>query len=483
MVTKAETQSIRGVAEGIIQPIDSSVRPSTSVYLACNLVFHDKLGRMVVRNGSTQLGSQITDGMSCLGLYTHVTTGGTKVPLAVFNATGDATSVVSKYTSSTWSNAKTGLTASAKMRFATFLDTTVGVNGTDVISSTDGASWVTTGGNLDIGNMPVGKYVIEFQDRIYTAGVSSNPDRLYFSAVPVGGTISWTSGNGYIDIEPEEGAGSITGLAKVPDYVLIFKERSVKRWDYSSTFPESLVDIGCPSQEGIVMTKQSVFYFNRRGIYETTGGYPRKVSSRIQDIIDAIPSTYYASVSGWGDGESVFFSIGDITLEGQTYSNVVVEYRIDTQVWTMHTYPTEIKVWSCMIDSYGDYIVIAGDDDGNVWQMFTGLTDGSTSIPWEVIWKEIEFGSRGKEKTISRTIIYSENVPNGVLSVKRDGDDTFRIINNFVSRVSEIKDAYSGNYFDIKLQGVGAAAEIIGIDFEDIIIGTTYGNQFTRTKY
>jgi len=69
------------------------------------------------------------------------------------------------------------------------------------------------------------------------------------------------------------------------------------------------------------------------------------------------------------------------------------------------------------------------------------------------------------------------------LSVKRDGDDTFRIINNFVSRVSEIKDAYSGNYFDIKLQGVGAAAEIIGIDFEDIIIGTTYGNQFTRTKY
>ena len=476
-MSKLPPQQLRDVSEGIIQKVDVSITPLNSVCMAVNLVFDDIIGRAVLRKDREQLGSQIIDGKSCLGLYQHVTTAGTKVPLAVFNASGDATAVLSKYTSSTWSNAKTGLTQGAKMRFETLADTTVAVNGTDAISSADGATWVTTGGNLDVGNMPKGTMVREWQDKIFTAGVSGNPDRIYFTSSLTAGVVSWTSGNGYIDIEPEEGAGGITALNKVPGYLLIFKERSLKRWDGSSTYPESLVTIGTPSQEAVVQTKQSCFYFNKLGVYETTGGYPRKISRRIQEIIEGIPSSYYSSVSGWGDGERVYFSIGDITWRDMAISNVVIMYSIDSQVWAVLTFPTEIKRWSNFVSSDGDEIIMAGDDDGNVWKVFN--VDAQADIDWMIQYQPQEFGSRGRTKKMAKIVPFTEYVRSGRVTVMADGKGNFEPLGKnptIQKEVQEIVGDVSGRYFDIRIQGKGRRAEIIGVDFPEIDVNLNYGN-------
>lgn len=111
---KLANQQLRDVSEAIIQKVDTSILPINSVCMAVNLVFDDILGRAVLRKDRTQLGTQIVDNKSCLGLFQHVTTAGVKVPLAVFNVSGDATATLSKYISSTWSNAKTGLTQGLK---------------------------------------------------------------------------------------------------------------------------------------------------------------------------------------------------------------------------------------------------------------------------------------------------------------------------------------------------------------------------------
>jgi len=474
---KITTQQLRDVSEGIIQKVDVSILPLNSVCMAVNLVFDDVLGRAVLRKDRTQLGAQITDGKNCLGLYQHVTTAGVKVPLAVFNASGDATSVLSKYTSNAWSSAKTGLTAGAKIRLETLLDTTVAVNGAEAISSADGANWVTTGGNLDVGNMPKGTMVREWQDKIFTAGVSGNPDRLYFSSTPNAGVVSWTVGNGYIDIEPEEGSGGITALNKVPGYLLIFKERSLKRWDGSSTYPESLITIGTPSQEAVIQTKQSCYYFNKRGIFETTGGYPRKISRRIQEVIDAIPASYYSSVSGWGDGERLFFSIGDITWRDLALTNVVIMYNIDSQNWTVLTFPTEFKRWSNYIDANGDEIIMAGDDDGNVWQVFN--VDAQSDIDWMIQYQVQEFGSRGRTKKMAKIVPFTENVRNGRVTIRANEKGEFQPFGKnptINTEVQEIIGDVSGRYFEIRLQGRGRRAEIVGVDFPEIDVNLNYGN-------
>lgn len=474
-MAKIPTQSLRDLSEGIIMKVDPSIIVPNSVYFAMNLLFHKHLGRAVVRDGTTLLGAQVVNDKSCLGLYQHIDTGGTEVPLAVFNIANDATASIYKYTSSTWSSAHTGLVKDTKVRFATFLDTTVAVNGSSANATTDGSTWVSSGTNLDVANMPIGTYAIEWKDRMYTAGVSGYLDRLYYSSVPSSGAISWTSGNGYIDIEPEEGAGAITGLAKVPGYLLIFKERSIKRWDGSSTYPESLITIGCPSQEAIVQTKQAVFYFNQRGIYETVGGYPRKISRRIQDIIDAIPSTYYSSVSGWGDGENCYWSIGDITLDDLTLTSCIVAYNIDSKVWTLLSTPTEPLAFSSYVDSNGKEEIIYGDNDGNVFRFLEGNDDNSTDINWLLQYNPQEFGSRGRFKDISKTMVYSKKVRNGKMTCRINEEGSFKRVGNVSKNSQKILKDLRGQVFEFRLQGSGKkGAELIGIDFDEINVNLSY---------
>ena len=478
-MVKQASQFIRNLQGGMIQPVDYSILPVGSCYLSVNFVFNKILGRAILRDGITQVGSQITSGMTCLGLYSHITTTGIKVPLALFNASGGATAVLSKYTSSAWSSAKTGLTASTKMRFETFLDTTVGINGTDAISTADGSNFVTSGGNLDIGNMPKGTMVKEFLDRVYVAGVSGNLDRVYYSGISDGSTVSWTSGNGYIDIEPEEGTGKITALAKVPGYLLIFKERSLKRYDASTTYPESLMLIGTPSQESVVSTNKSCYFFNKRGIYETIGAYPRKISKKIQPIIDAIDPTYYTSVSSWGDGERVFFSIGDITIMDLSLTNCVIMYDIDSQVWTVLSFPKEFTNWGQLVDSNGEDFIIAGDNDGNVQKVMEGTGDNGQSINYILQWHPEEFEQRGRLKDVSRVIVFSKFIRNGNLRCRVDEQGKFEDLGNIQKEYQELKEFKSlkGHTFEFRIQGSGTNCQVIGLEVPDMNINLNFNTE------
>ena len=454
---KVSPQQIRDVSEAIIQDVDKSIVLPNSVSLAVNLVFDKVLGRAVLRKGTTLLGTQVSSGNSCLALNQFVSSSGDKIPLVQFDT------VLYDYDSGAWGSSKTGLNAS-KMRFVTFLDTIAGINGTDTIASTSGTSWSTSGTALDIGDCPAGNLIIEWKDKVYVAGVSGNPDRLYYSSTPTGGAITW--GTNYIDIEPEDGAGNLTGLAKVPGYLLLFKERSLKRWNGDSTFPEDLVDVGCPSQEAIVQTRQSVFYFNEKGVFETIGGYPRKVSRRIQALIEAIPVAYLSTVSGWGDKDNVYFSIGDITLNDLTLTNVIIQYNLDSQIWTTHSTPNEMVFWGKYIDTNGGERVLAGDDDGNVWQMFYGTTDNGSAIDYRLRFQPQELATRSRLKDLSDIIVHSINVRNGVLSVRTNEEGGYKALGNIKEDVQEINESVNGRIFDFEIVGSGQDdVQIIGMDF------------------
>lgn len=465
---KIGVQQIGEVSEGTIQKVGSKIVLPNSVYLAVNLLFHKDLGKAVVRDGTTLLGSQISAGNNCDGLSLFAKNDGTIIPLAAFNGT------IYKYTASAWSSSKTGLTAGEKTHFVQFLNVITVVNGTDSAVTFNGTNWTDTTVH-DTSNFPATKYTLEFQDRIYAAGNSTYPDRLYYSSTPSSGNISWTSGNGYIDVEAEEQAGPITGLAKVPGYLLVFKARSLKRWDTQSTYPESLITIGAPSQEAVVMARQSVFYFNKRGIYETVGSFPRKISRRVQDIIDAIPSTYYSSVSGYGDGENVLFSIGDITLGDLTLTNCVLLYRIEEKQWTLLSFPDEFLAWSNYVDSNGKEFILAGDDDGQVWKVLEGTGDANADIRWLLQYQEQEFGSRGRIKNLSKMVVYTKQITNGQMSVKTDNEDDFQPVKGVINKsVQEIIHDLNGRYFSFRIQGKGTKGEIIGIDFPEASVNLSF---------
>jgi hypothetical protein len=443
---------LRNVAEGIVQKVDSAL-VQNSVYMAVNMLFHKYLGRAVLRNGIVKLGSNLTG--SCKGLYQFILTSGTKKLLAVFD------SKIYSLETATWTN-RTAMTGD--VRFVTFLDTVAAVNGTDCKTSADGTTWVTTGGNLDVDNMPAGKYIVEWKDKVYIAGVSTEPDRLYFSSVPTDGAISWTDDTaGYIDIEPEEGAGPIVGITKVPGYLLMFKERSIKRWNGQSTFPESLINIGTTSQEAVVLGRESVFFWNQRGVYETNGGYPKKISRRIQDIVDAVSASY--AVSGWSDKDRVYFSIGDITIDGFEYKNCVIMYDIDMQIWTLLSFPKNFVRITEYVTTKNE--LIAGDSTGNTWTLFSGTGDDGADINWMLQYQEQEIDHRSRIKELSRFVVFTEKINNATLSIRSEDND-FQPIGKINKKVEVIKNDIRGRYFNPKISGTGQSGEIIGLEFSDV---------------
>ncbi len=114
----------------------------------------------------------------------------------------------------------------------------------------------------------------------WSSGLELTSANNVYSGVADSGTrtVSWTSGNGTIVIEQEDGGGGITALGKVPGYMIVFKRWTMKRWNGSSTFPEDLVNQGTFSQESICYGRGSILFPNENGIWLTNGTYPKKIS-------------------------------------------------------------------------------------------------------------------------------------------------------------------------------------------------------------
>jgi len=458
---------------GMVTNLNESIAPPNSVQLAVNLDFDEEIGSAVSRLGTGIIGTQLVDDSNAiLGLHDFRDSDSTNhALLAAINASGDATSVVYKVGTGT---IVTGLTASKTMRFLTFLDSALMVNGTDAPRSYDGSSVITTGGAFDLANIPFSEpsLCLEWLDRVYLAGDASNPDRLYYSSTPTAGAISWTSGNGSIDIEPEDGGGGITALGKVPGYLLVFKERSMKRWNFDSAFPETLVEIGTPAQESVIMAGGLCAFYSAsnkdaKGFYITNGGRPVAIShdrgKNIKKWIDAIPQASETAIAGIGTERVLMWSVGNLTVDGETYNNVVFRYNRKLDQWSVRSYPSTFKHFSPYVES-GVNKIVGGDDDGTVMELdkastYTDYDSGTSAavpIHYKILLQEEKFGFN-QEKELNEQVLWdTKNAQSAHSVILVDGERmNMAPSTNMVARLLRflIGKNPRGRYFTFGLEG------------------------------
>lgn len=402
--------------------------PRNACRRAINVRFDKPLGAITQRLGTTILGTDKVNGANAVtGLYNFRDAGsGTNNQII---ATSNGTNFYLNG-SNVWTSTLSGDTAGLKTRFVTFLDEVVRLNGTDAAKSWTGntaSAWGTSGGNLDVGNWPTGtKFGVVFNSRVYTAGNTSAPDRLYASSIPSGGAISWTSGNLNVDINPQDGM-NITGLATTGDLILIFKDRAMYRWKGAQGGdPNQLINIGTPSHDSIVRTDQGPIYFFGRGLnsvgfYRTTGGYPELISRPKQDYVDAISASYYGSISGFCDADNVYWSIGSVTVGGKTYTNAWYFFNIPTETQGIFSFDDRFQVFSPYITSTGAVTLLGGDTDGHVQTLFSGTTDNTAPISSEVGLPPMYFTGRERVKTLGELYAFAKQ-PNG-LRLQMQADD------------------------------------------------------------
>ena len=467
--------SHRDFSSGNIRTVQTSIVKQNSVSLALNMDSDKEYGSLTSRLGTGLVGAQAVDNATCYGMgYFRDTVGSSHKLFGVFSD-GSNNNI---YDMLDGTASLEDDTKNLKTRFCTFLDSIVRVNGTDACKSFNGSSWVTSGGAFDEDNMPKGSVVLEWQDRVYTAGVSTSPSILYYSSVadPDTRTVDWGTGNGQIEIEQEDGGGAITALEKVPGYIIIFKERSMKRWNGSSTFPDDLVNVGAPTQEAVCRGRGMVFVANQEGVWATNGGYPTKISKPVQDLWDEIPAANISSIATACDESYVYIYVGDITLGDNSYTNVCFKYNIDSQTWDIYSYYHDFTCFTWYISS-SKKVIVGGDKDGQAIQLNTGNTDyGSTIQPitYTVETKDIDLGLRGRLKEVSKMFVYTENVGKGqwLSRTNSNRDIDWKSIQNISNDVEEINMKETGNWFNFKLNGITSTGQVKfkGFDFPELSI-------------
>ena len=435
--------------QGVVREaaVDELMVPENTVQEAVNLHF-DRIGAVTLRKGLTLLGSQIGNNTNVLGIGNYRNNAGTTYRALAMVGTG-----VYAYAGS-WSLVRSGLTSGSKARFANFIDLTymVNGNGNQAVATYDGSSF----GSSNIGSLPSGDFIEQYRSRVWVG--DSATDKLYYSdVVSTSNTIS--GGTSFLQISPQDGE-KITGLKRHPRALLVFKQNHIYRvFTINSTDPDPSIFRGTYSQESIIEGKDGISYHHPTGFYNFIfDGQQEEISRPIIDIVQAIPRSYYENVSGWTDDDHKYWSVGDLTVGGVSFANVVVRYTISTQVWTVYSYGAEIRS-AGLYDDGTNLITILGDDDGNVLQFDSGVTDNGTPIFYDMKTHWLYFSQvRTTSKSLSEIASLHENAHGGNLSYQIDTDspnkwrpigelreDLYQIHNVGAERFTRIRFRLSGS--------------------------------------
>ena len=459
---RLETQLIFGdCSAGMITNVKAELCPTNSVELALNIDVDDIYGEARARKGCAILGSAMSGSNDVTGLAQFLNSAGTIQKLqAVVGGT------IYHYTTGTWTSS--GQTGTAiRTRFISFLDEIVRINGTDaIVASANGTTWGASL-TLDTANFPVGKFGTVYKDQVIVAGVSATPDTLYISSVPTAGAISWTSGNRSITINPEDGQ-NITATGEIAGLLLVWKDKSMYTWNNRSTEADELIKIGCSSQESVADCGNVLSFCNQQGVWLTSGSYPVLISRPIQKWVDAV--TDWSSVASFGDERYLYVSVGNCTVDGISYSNVVFKYSVNTKEWRVYSYADNFLLLTSYFDG-SKYQIVGGTDASEILQLETSsTTDNGTDIRFDLQSQDLFFGSRGVVKEIAeRVLAYTENAQ-GLVQIKVDDGDwqslgqTAEAVNNF-----NLTETLSGYKFKFREVGISKnRARLQGIELPKI---------------
>jgi len=445
---------IRNFNSGLNTEVSNYLMPDTQVTEAINVHF-DEIGNVTRRLGIATLGNQMTASNSILGLYNFISSDSSNNQVLAVCSDG-ANNNIYYLSGATWTQTLGTDTVDLKTRFATFLDRVVRVNGTDAVRAWSGTgAWESSGGPIDVADAPVGKFIETLKARLYIAGTSTYPDRLYFSSLPSSaGVISWTTASDYLDISPNDG-DNITALKRYATHLLIFKKNYLYRWNGSAVEPDPIINVGTHSQESVVEGKGGVYFHHPKGIFVYAGGYPKEISKPIDGWIRAISSANYADVNAATDSDHVYFFVGDVTKDSVAHTNMCLRFTISSQVWTVYSYVDEIKVGAQYV-SGTDVTQIVGGSDGYVYTLNSGNSDNGTAIEFSLVTKYFEFGSLAHEFIITEVAAYLKQGAGSFLKYQVDDSSEWKDI----GQIKEYVNVFSK---DVNISGKRARFKLMGM--------------------
>jgi len=323
------------------------------------------IGSLLKDNGYEKIGSTLEASKEITGLFNFRQTGAEKMLATINNA--DDTALTLQYNNAgTWTAIDTDTTyvnyEDAKTSFEQFINYCfiVGYDDTDKVFLPVGSLINTTFSTVtNVGDMPQGKFIKRYRDRLYVANCSYDgtdyPFRVCFSSIPVAGAITWTTASDFLDVDF---ADQIMGVGENWDRLIVFTEYSTYLYDQNSW--KKAFDIGCSNHKTIVNIGSYMLWANADGVMVSTGGQPQVVSGKVEKFIRACNMRDAFAV---GTDEEYRLWLGDVTVDDISYSNLELTFNIAKSGWRWRELSDKATV-------FAKY-----NDDGKIYQ-YMGFDNG-----------------------------------------------------------------------------------------------------------
>jgi len=226
-------------------------------------------------------------------------------------------------------------------------------------------------------------------------------------------------------------------MTNIGGVMIMANDNNLATWNDSSL--ETMdYGIGCVSERGYVKSNGVLFFVHYNGVYATTGSRPQLMSAKVEQYFTGATKAGLAAAAAGKKGNSVFFSIGNVTLyneDGSTYKSlvdVVLEYNLRQENWFIHT-DISVDQFQTMIGSTDpDRLMLSDADDFNIYEFLSGTSDrGTTSnlpIFFDITSKKISMGENFESIVYPKYLIVEILRGSGIEAfIALDDDDFYSI--------------------------------------------------------
>jgi hypothetical protein len=300
----------------------------------------------------------------CLGMFSYQnltssfrTIGATSTKLYELEVTSwNDVSKAGDYTGSSWN-------------FAAWGNYILAVNGDDIIQVQE----TSLSDFADLAGSPIAKYITTAQNFVITANIGAvYGNRVQWCAQ--GDHTDWVASAstqaGYMDLS--DTPGEITGLARLGDDFIVFKDRNLYHATYIGppfiwSFRRVPAYCGAPSQTSIVELENGVYFVGMDDFYVYDGSIPKRIGQGVRHwFLGRVDRNYQSKVMGAYDGiRRLLFWFYPTAADGTSALVEGLVYDWQTQRWgrIVQTVEAVLTHWSSSItyDSLGGFFATYAD--------------------------------------------------------------------------------------------------------------------------
>jgi hypothetical protein len=383
--------------------------------------------------------------------------------------------VLQKYNpaSGNFEDFKTGLSDGKRFGYETYDDWLYMGNGYDNYMRYDGQNPPT-----EYVSAPKGNILCVFEDRMHIAGNPSEPLTIYYS--DIGNPTNFPVAN---VIKPP-GADKITGLIKYYNVLLVLKENSDWRveytWDGTNWIPKLQVvseNYGCISPKAYCWVENDVWFFTgkevrrigwlmgRGEVRGVLGFDPRSLSNQIKETLKLANQEKISESAVIYHNKRFYLAV---PIKENYNDTIFICHLLYQNNWTKLKNRKKAKI-NCFISHLGKLYFAASDVEGRVYKESSDFNDAGEAIPAYVTFRQIG------DKDFATTQIYrylDTEFKNIIGKCQID-----LIFDDFDERRKKIKTFFVGTFIEGEENTIGE------INFGCLLFGNGFGEETKEVEY